>query len=480
MAVEIERQELDRVIDGIALTDDARYIAVVTCNSPAARMDLVVYLRRGLGRHNIGLDVIEFADPRAGLASKIDRRIRQESFRALEDRYASIAIAVIWAESVIPEEELRDDSRVPSALQKLNLGREYFVEFPHPLVLVVPDYIHERIARQAPDFYRIRTDAIDVETGFEPALAISEPLLRAEEWQAQSSEDARDRIEKYREAIGKLAGREDGRSRELRARLLYRLGKVHSRAGRYEDALNSYEAALFILRDLGELHGEAEVLNNIAVIHSNRGEYDQAMRLLLESLKAYRELADRHGECAVLHNMGTVHQEQGLEGRAMELYADALAICDEIGDRRGRSQVLNNTAALLGLQGRHEEALEMLEESLTVDREIGDQLSEASTLVNMANTLGEEGRHARAMALYDRALSILRELNDPRGLAIALMNSGSLALHVGDSATANARLREALSAIHGMGIPEEDKVRELLAQLDEEPSPAEEDSSPDM
>ncbi|MEA3400496.1 MAG: tetratricopeptide repeat protein [Armatimonadota bacterium] len=508
MAVEIEQREFDRLVAGIELTDEARYIAIVTCNSPPGRWELIGRLQEALEEKNIGLDVVQLTDPHTGLASTIDGHIQQPGFQSLEERYSSVAIAVNWHDSVIPTDELEDDRRTPSALQKLNLGREYFIEFGHPLILLVPEYVHKRIVRQAPDFYRIRTDTVDFQTALEVAETTAQELMSAAEWQVQSADEARARIDRYAETLERLAGREDGRSRELRARLLNRLGEAEWRLGRHSSAMSSYQHALAIFGDLGDRHGQAEALNGMGDVLRQQGEYREAHELYAESLNISRDLGDRHAEGEILSNMAIAYRRQGHYDRALRLYEASLDIRRETRDRRGEARVLNNMALVHGLQGRHELALDLYEESLSIKREIGDRRAEGGTLMGMASVHERKGRYDEALALYAQSLRILsdlgdryqqaealmgmakvhgaqghneralalcgqslelkREVGDRHGEGRVLIDAGVVAKHMGTDETARAYWQQALSVLEGLGVPEEQRVRELLARLDAE------------
>ena len=77
-----------------------------------------------------------------------------------------------------------------------------------------------------------------------------------------------------------------------------------------------------------------------------------------------------------------------------------------------------------------------------------------------------QGRYDLALELYEQSLAIALEVGDRYGEGQMLMNMGGMARWLGDVATARQRWQEALAALDGLGVPEEQQVRQWLAELD--------------
>ena len=74
--------------------------------------------------------------------------------------------------------------------------------------------------------------------------------------------------------IAQVEGKKQRRDEALR---LYKLGSQQFRRGEYREALNNFEKALVIAREIRELKGEGAILNNIGLVYNNLGEYDKAL-----------------------------------------------------------------------------------------------------------------------------------------------------------------------------------------------------------
>jgi len=253
--------------------------------------------------------------------------------------------------------------------------------------------------------------------------------------------------------------------RNMESATLNNMAIVHSEHGRHDEAMELYERTLEISEDVGDRDGRARALVNMGAVHEQRGGYDEAMRLYEQGLEIFRELGDREGEGQALYDMAIVHQWQGRYEQAMGLYEQSLEICRELGDGRGECQRLNNMAVVHVQEGRLDEALGAFEQSLEICRELGDGHGEGQTLNNMAGVHQLQGRYEEAMGLYEQSLAIRRELGDRLGEGQTLMNMGVLAENSGNADKAREHWQEALEALEGLGVPEEEQVRELLEEL---------------
>ncbi len=86
------------------------------------------------------------------------------------------------------------------------------------------------------------------------------------------------------------------------ARLAFIIANVHQKINEFPQALEKYEEALKIRRELAEKNPKtylpyvATTLNNLANLHSAKNEFPQALEKYEEALKIYRELAEESPE----------------------------------------------------------------------------------------------------------------------------------------------------------------------------------------
>ncbi len=94
------------------------------------------------------------------------------------------------------------------------------------------------------------------------------------------------------------------------------------------EATKAEQEALSIYRELGDLRGVVEQLNNLGVNHRFIGDYEGARACLDESVSICRQLGDRSAVATALSNLADVRRRQGH-------YADARVALEEAHDLFG-------------------------------------------------------------------------------------------------------------------------------------------------
>jgi tetratricopeptide (TPR) repeat protein len=240
---------------------------------------------------------------------------------------------------------------------------------------------------------------------------------------------------------------------EDEAALLNNMGRGYDDMGDKARALQFYEQALCIWREVMNRFGEASTLNNIACIYSDLGENARALELFEQILPIRREVGDRSGEATTLNNMGRVCHSLGKHARALSLYEKALPILRNEGDRFAEATTLNNVGGVHAALGAHSHALLLYEEALAVLSEVGDRHGEAATLDNMGRVCEILGDDARALSLYEKALPIVREIGDHQKEAVTLSNLGRVCHALGEHTSAISHLEKARDVWQKLGKP---------------------------
>jgi tetratricopeptide (TPR) repeat protein len=101
------------------------------------------------------------------------------------------------------------------------------------------------------------------------------------------------------------------------------LGKQALAAANYETALQYFQQSLVIRQEIGDLGGEAAMLNNISQVYSAQGEDETALLYLQQSFEVFEKANDVPGTCAALINMGHVYWTHGVQNDAMTCWRSA-------------------------------------------------------------------------------------------------------------------------------------------------------------
>ncbi|HZA25416.1 MAG TPA: tetratricopeptide repeat protein [Dehalococcoidia bacterium] len=80
-------------------------------------------------------------------------------------------------------------------------------------------------------------------------------------------------------------------------------GNTSYRQGQYREALNYYQQALVIHREVGDRTAEGATLNSIGAVYRSLGQYDQALQNYQQALVIRREVGDKASEETVVANI---------------------------------------------------------------------------------------------------------------------------------------------------------------------------------
>src|SRR5579883_971350 len=161
-----------------------------------------------------------------------------------------------------------------------------------------------------------------------------------------------------------------------------------------------------------------EALNNLAGVYGAIGQPKRALELYEQALPLRREVGDRAGEATTLNNLGMVYRAIGQPKRALELYEQALPLTREVGDRAGEVATLINLAYMFQGMQKYDAALEAFEQSITIAREILYPAAEVAGLVGASLVLYQHlNRKQEAVVYMEQAVAILEETGLPQDAA---------------------------------------------------------------
>ena len=230
------------------------------------------------------------------------------------------------------------DVLAPSAapdwfLRHLNWRRAAYSSLARPLLLWVPEYLLRLMMEHAPDFFDWHSGFYEFTT---PEAALAETARQV--YLVGDAEQADLTLAQKRERIATLRGLLDeyvGREPEIRlarADLLSKLGILHYSLGEARRAIEYYEQALAIAREIGDRRGEGAHLGNLGLAYAALGEVRRAIEYHEQALSVAREIGDRRMEGNHLANLGLLAKGQGDLARARALWEQALRIFEAIED----------------------------------------------------------------------------------------------------------------------------------------------------
>ncbi|WP_137666601.1 CHAT domain-containing protein, partial [Sphaerospermopsis reniformis] len=210
------------------------------------------------------------------------------------------------------------------------------------------------------------------------------------------------------------------------------LGIAYYALGDYTKAIEYHSSHLAIAREIKNRLGEGASLGNLGNAYHALGEYTKAIEYHTSSLAILREIKDRYSEGTSLGNLGSVYHALGEYNKAIEYHTSRLAITREFKDRLGESQSLGNLGGAYNALGEYTKAIEYHSSHLAIAREIKDRYGEGNALGNLGSVYNALGEYTKAIEYYTSRLAIAREIKDRRGEGNALGNLGVAYNALGD------------------------------------------------
>ncbi len=231
-------------------------------------------------------------------------------------------------------------------------------------------------------------------------------------------------------------------------------GRQQYQMSQYQAALQSWQEALRIYREIGDRQGETASLGNLGVVCRNLGQYDKAIEFLQQALTIAREISNHQKEANALNNLAIVHYLLGQYYKAIEYYQQSLNIFQEIGNRQGETNALNNLANTYRTLGQHNKAIELLKESLSIAQDIGSRQGEANAFGSIGLIYYGLGQYDKAIKFQHQYLVIAQEIGDRQGESNSLGNLGLAYFKLGEYDKAIESHQQSLAIEQDIGNPE--------------------------
>ena len=408
------------------------------------------------------------------------------------------------------------EDAVPEIYGFVQIHRETIAEIERPILLWVPEYIFKEIPLKAPDFYRFRSsvywfiDSSIIARNFRgiasdeeknktfkeypdmieglPSGKIHEKgifkfavgdkeiedinkTIKVDEFLLNDADDytklsmfspladSYRKIGKFEKAIeiceNAIKTAEKKKDKNQISKFLFKLGEILQEMGNAKKAIDYYEQALSIDRDVyGERHpAVAAILNNIGGAWHALGEHKKAIEYYEQALSIDKKVyGRRHSDVATtLNNIGMAWHALGKHKKAIDYFEQALSLGKEVyGERHPDvAATLNNIGGAWDALGEPKKAIEYYEQALSLDREVYGERHPAVAirLNNIGLAWHVLGEPKKAIDYYQQALSINREVYGERhpDVATRLNNIGGAWNDLGEPKKAIDYYQQALS-----------------------------------
>ena len=240
-------------------------------------------------------------------------------------------------------------------------------------------------------------------------------------------------------------------SKKAEAEKLLNQGISHFRRSEFPEALQSWQQALVIYKQIGDRKGEAKSLNNLGVAYGNLGDYKKAIDYYQQSIVIAREIENREGEANSLTNLGNAYNNLGEYKKAIDYYQQSIVIAREIENREGEANSLIGLGVAYESLGEYKKAIDYQQQSIVIAREIENREGEANSLTNLGNAYRNLGDYKKAIDYYQQSLAIKRKIGDRKGEAYSLGNLGNAYNNLGDYKKAIDNYQQSIAIAREIG-----------------------------
>lgn len=216
-------------------------------------------------------------------------------------------------------------------------------------------------------------------------------------------------LDHYQRALGVY--RELTNNRKI-ANCLLNIGIVHYVTDNYSQAILKYKEALNILQDVDEplLKGESKRYSGWAYFHQE--DYKEAIWQFEEARKIYQKILkpESEADCAWGISLSYLNSEE---------YKQAVLAFEEAGKLYQRSDNSAKQAKCIYYQGyanyqagQYDEAIPFLQDAIRLFQSQRDSTGLSDTFGLWANSLYNRGRYLEAIKIFERALEMNRKRSD--------------------------------------------------------------------
>ena len=236
------------------------------------------------------------------------------------------------------------------------------------------------------------------------------------------------------------------------AQFLDNLGSHYLMKGDYQQAKAIWEEDLSLRRKLGDKDGIGWVQTCLAELYFWQGDLESAYTLYSNAQKAFRDVENKWAVSMTISGRGSILLAKGDFDQATKLYEEALAFGRDMGDLNAIAGRRYDLARVAWSRGDYDKAARIYEDTLDfIRREFNNKGAIAGTLFELGEVAWAQGNHELAARRYEESLALAREIQARFTTAAVLNGMGRLASFRKEYETATALHKEALTLLRSTG-----------------------------
>ena len=218
--------------------------------------------------------------------------------------------------------------------------------------------------------------------------------------------------------------------RSVSTMTLLQQGHRDSQAGRFADAITTWEQAAQQAREQEDYLSQALILSRLAAAYQELGRWEQAQAAIAQSLNLLNQakLTTRNSKlikAQALNSQGSLQLARGQAEAALTTWQQAQQQYEQAQDEMGQiGTQLNQAQSLqaLGLYRRAHIMLQRIDEQLQTQP---DSELKALGLESLGNVLWVTGDLRQSQIVLEQSLNLARKLDQPRPIGTTLLSLGN-------------------------------------------------------
>ena len=264
----------------------------------------------------------------------------------------------------------------------------------------------------------------------------------------------------------------DSNDKFLIARTHNNLGNCLTAKLLFIEAMEHFNTALALYRDIENFDGVCSVLGNIGNTYKMMGLYDKAFTAYSDAIEAAADSEYVIFKAAAINNLGALLMGHDEPERAEKYFVQALILNREAERKIGEGHCLHNLGELKTILGDYDGAEESYLQAITVWKELGSERVLTQTLSVLADLKETQGKMDEAEAHLIEIVETSRRLNESKFIASSESALAEMRIRIGKTENTEAVLKRYLGYLKDSG---EDLIRKArvfttLSQLYEKES----------
>ncbi|MEY8780629.1 tetratricopeptide repeat protein [Allomuricauda sp. XS_ASV26] len=192
----------------------------------------------------------------------------------------------------------------------------------------------------------------------------------------------------------------------LESSLLSNIGNIHADLKEYDRALENYRAYLNTARELGSRPDEIKALSNIAIVYNDSENFEEGISYLEKALELAKLENNDLFVAAITNNLALAQKKAGAHEKALVNYQKAADLAQQIGNKYIEASALNSIGEINALLQNFSVAETNADRALSISKEIGAVEWQADSWKVLSSAFENKGKLAEALYAYKEYITL--------------------------------------------------------------------------